>query len=151
MPKHVKRWCGLLGASTVLGLAIYDGYHCVKRLRKPLNTKFMTRRCEYIYLPHDYFREPVKDFLNKLFQEETMIYSALYNLKKRLTFTKVGHRIYSRRNLLTPCRISLCFSSNTQSKLFVWRNTRRAHFNDARPSKICQVSDSIWRSGSGCS
>lgn len=50
----------------------------------------MTRRCEYIYVPHDYFREPVKDFLNELFQEETMIYSVLYNLKKRFTFTKVG-------------------------------------------------------------
>lgn len=92
MPIYVRRLCGILGASTVLGLAIYDSYRCLGRLRKPLNTKFMTRRCEYIYVPHDFFREPVKDFLNELFQEETMIYSVLYNLKKRLTFTKVGRR-----------------------------------------------------------
>lgn len=81
----------VLGASAVLGLAVYDGIKCVQLLRKPLNTNFLNRRCEYIYIPHNYLREPVKDFLNEFFEEETMIYSALYNMKKKLTFTKVNN------------------------------------------------------------
>lgn len=81
------------GASALaLGFVVYDSYRCVQRLRKPLNTKFLSQRCEYIYIPHDYFREPVKDFLNELFGEETFIYSVLYNLKRKLTFTKVSHK-----------------------------------------------------------
>lgn len=80
----------VLGASAVFGLVAYDSYRCVQRLRKPLNTNFLNRRCEFIYIPHNYLREPVKDFLNEFFEEETMIYSVLYNLKKKLTFTKVN-------------------------------------------------------------
>ena len=89
MSKRMKLAVAGVSAAT-LGFVIYDSYRCVQRLRKPLNTNFLTRRCEYIYIPHDYFREPVKDFLNELFQEETFIYSLLYNLKKKLTFTKVS-------------------------------------------------------------
>lgn len=89
MSRRVKIAVGCLG-TVVLGLAVHDGYKCAQRLRKPLSTNFLNKRCEFIYIPHDYFREPVKDFLNKLFQEETLIYSVLYNLKKRLTFTKVS-------------------------------------------------------------
>lgn len=92
MPKHLqlKKCCGIIGASAALGLIVYESYKCAKILRKPLNTNFMSRRCEFIYIKHDYFREPVRDFLNELFQEETLIYSVLYNLKKKFTFTKVG-------------------------------------------------------------
>lgn len=89
MSKRVKLVAGCIG-TVVLGLAVYDGSLCVQRLRKPLSTNFLNKRCEFIYISHDYFREPVKDLLNKLFQEETLIYSILYNIKKRLTFTKVG-------------------------------------------------------------
>lgn len=94
MPKIANRWYGILGASAVIGISVFESYKCIKRLRRPLNIKFMNRRCEYIYIPHDYFREPVKDFLNELFQEETMIYSILYNLKRKLTFTNVGQLLF---------------------------------------------------------
>ncbi|CRL02310.1 CLUMA_CG015381, isoform A [Clunio marinus] len=98
MPKHIKRWCGgILGASTLIGLAFYDSYRCVQRLRRPLNTNFLTKRCEYIYIKHNYLREPVKDILNELFQEETMIYSVLYNIKKKLTFTKIEYALKTLR------------------------------------------------------
>lgn len=80
-----------VSATTVLGgLAFYDSYKCYKRLRKPLNSNCLFPKREFIYITHDYFREPIKDFLNKFFEEETLIYSMLYNLKKKLTFTKVG-------------------------------------------------------------
>lgn len=92
MSKRLKFAVKGLGCA-VLGCVIYDVNRCIKRLRKPLSTNFMNRRCEFIYIKHDYFREPVKDFLNKLFQEETRIYSVLYNLKKKLTFTKVNTKI----------------------------------------------------------
>lgn len=88
MSKRIK--FVLTSASAItLSYAIYDSYRCVQRLRKPLSTKFLSRRCEFIYIPRDFFREPVKDFLNEFFREETRIYSFLYNLKRTLTFTKV--------------------------------------------------------------
>jgi hypothetical protein len=92
MKINVKKCCVLLGVSAAVGFTAYDSYKCVKILRKPLNTGFLNKsgRCEIIYIKHDYFREPVKDFLNEFFEEETLIYSLIYNIKRKLTFTKVG-------------------------------------------------------------
>lgn len=107
MSKRIK--LAATGVTVIaFGCVVYDGYRCVQRLRKPLNTNFLNRRSEYIFINHDYFREPVKDFLNELFQEETLIYSILYNLKKKLTFTKVRSSICN--NLLRHFHCAPFFS-----------------------------------------
>lgn len=49
MPKY-KRLLGIAGASTVLGIAIYDSYRCLQFLRKPLSSNFMSKKSEYIYI-----------------------------------------------------------------------------------------------------
>lgn len=91
MSKRVKLVA--LGATAVLGIAaVYDGIKLVEKLRQPLNTRLLEKHCEYIYIKHNYFREPVKDFLNEFFQEETLIYSIIYNLKRKLIFTKVSQQ-----------------------------------------------------------
>lgn len=91
MSKRVKLVA--LGAAAVVGIAaVYDCIKLEEKLRKPLSINFMSRKCEYIYLKHNYLREPVKDFLNEFFPEETMIHSVLYNIKRKLTFTKVSER-----------------------------------------------------------
>lgn len=117
--QRVKLVVGCLG-TVVLGFAAYDGYRLVQRLRKPLSTNFLNKRCEFIYIPHDYFREPVKDLLNELFQEETLIYSVLYNLKKKLTFTKVSCVMTPLKcdikNLIFLARI--CFKISSRCKTF---------------------------------
>lgn len=83
----------IIGSSALLATwAIYDGYQAVQKLRKPLNSSFLSRKSEFIYISRDYFREPVKDLLTSsrsTFDEESLIATFLYNVKNRLSFTKV--------------------------------------------------------------
>ena len=80
----------IVGSATILtSWAIYESYQINQKMRKPLNTKFLDRRCQFIYIDRNYLREPVKDFMTEIFHEETLIHSFLYNIKKKLTFTKV--------------------------------------------------------------
>lgn len=93
MPKTVKRLYKTFGLTAAIALSswtCYESYMAVKTLRRPLNLNVLShRKCEFIYIQHDYFRQPVQDFLNELFKEETKIYAFLYNLRRKLTFTKV--------------------------------------------------------------
>lgn len=49
MIKH-RKLLGIVGASTILGIAAFDCYRCVKALRKPLSTNFMNRKSEFIFI-----------------------------------------------------------------------------------------------------
>jgi hypothetical protein len=87
--KNILKWSGIsvfIGSSASIAWTCHD---INRRLRKPLSTNFLSSRAEFIYIPHNFFNEPVRDFLNEFFEEETKIYSFLYNVKKMLTFTKV--------------------------------------------------------------
>lgn len=91
--KTLFKLCSVLGGSSFLSWTIWESYQAYKFLRKPLNTRCMFgNRAEWIYIKHNYLREPVRDFLNEFFEEETKIYSFLYNLKKSMTFTKVSRK-----------------------------------------------------------
>ena len=87
--KTLIKWSGLSVALGTTSMVVWTSYDINQRLRKPLSTNFLNSRAEFIFIPHNYFQEPVADFLNELFEEETKIYSFLYNIKKKLTFTKV--------------------------------------------------------------
>lgn len=83
----------VIGGSTLLATwAIYDGYQTVQKLRKPLNSSFLSRKSEFIYISRDYFREPVKDLLttSSSSYSESLIDTFLYNVKNKLSFTKVS-------------------------------------------------------------
>lgn len=87
--KNILKWSGIsvaIGSTTGI---VWTSYDINRRLRKPLKN-CLGNRAEYIFLKHNYFQEPVRDFLNEFFEEETKIYSFLYNVKKMLTFTKVN-------------------------------------------------------------
>lgn len=82
-----------------ISLGAYSTYQTLHILRKPLNTNCLAhKRSEYIYLKHDYFRAPVKDIMNELFQDEPKIISTadkinsfLYAIKKKVTLTKLEY------------------------------------------------------------
>lgn len=87
--KNILKWSGLsvfIGSTASL---VWTSHDISARLRKPLSTNFLSSKSEFIFIQHNYFQEPVRDFLNEFFEEETKIYSFLYNVKKKLTFTKV--------------------------------------------------------------
>lgn len=89
--KYILKWCSILGGSTFISWTIYETVEAYNFLRKPLNTNCLfSNKSEWIYIKHNFLREPVRDFLNEFFEEETKIYSFLYNLKKSMTFTKVS-------------------------------------------------------------
>jgi len=89
--KYILKWTGIIGGSTLISWTLYEGCETYKLLRKPLNTNCLgLNSSKFIYLKHNFLREPVRDFLNEFFEEETKIYSFLYNLKAKLTFTKVS-------------------------------------------------------------
>lgn len=88
---RVKKYLGIVGTSAIFGLVLNESINCVQRIRKPLNLRVLDKRSDcYIYIKRDYFREPVKDIFLEIFQEETLLYNLLYNIKKKLTFTKVN-------------------------------------------------------------
>lgn len=87
--KNLFKWSGISVAIGTSSLVVWTSYDINRRLRKPLSTNFLSSRAEFIYIPHNFLQEPVRDFLNEFFEEETKIYSFLYNVKKKLTFTKV--------------------------------------------------------------
>jgi hypothetical protein len=89
--RYILKWSSIITGSSFISYTFYQYSEASKFLRKPLNTKCLFgNRSEWIYIKHNYLREPVRDLLNELFEEETKIYSFLYNLKKRLTFSKVS-------------------------------------------------------------
>jgi len=89
--RYILKWCSLISGSSFISYTVYEYSEACRVLRKPLNTNCLfDNRSEWIYIKHNYLREPVRDLLNEFFEEETKIYSFLYNLKKRMTFTKVS-------------------------------------------------------------
>lgn len=89
MSKRVKLI--VLGATAVVvGVVAFESLQTIKVLRKPLDTKVLERRQKFIYIDRNYFREPVKDFMTEMFQEETLLHTLLYNVKRKLSFTKVN-------------------------------------------------------------
>lgn len=89
----------IIGSSALLTTwAIYDGYQCIQKLRKPLNSGVLSRKSEFIYISRDYFREPVRDLFTtsgSTFDDESLIATFIYNVKKKLSFTKVGLLLFS--------------------------------------------------------
>jgi hypothetical protein len=49
--KKYRKFFGIAGASAILGFAVYDACKCVNVLRRPLNTQFMNKKAEYIFIP----------------------------------------------------------------------------------------------------
>lgn len=49
--KKFRKVFGIVGTLGITALAAYDSYKCVKILRKPLSTKFLDRKIEFIYIP----------------------------------------------------------------------------------------------------
>jgi hypothetical protein len=49
--KRYRKLAGIAGATTVVGFLCYDAYKCIKILRKPLDTAFMTKKAEFIFIP----------------------------------------------------------------------------------------------------
>lgn len=88
--KNILKWCGAIGSTSLIAWTIYESIETYRVLRKPLSTNCCNKKVEWVYVKHNYLREPFRDFLNEFFREETKIYSFLYNLKKKLTFTKVS-------------------------------------------------------------
>lgn len=91
MTNNLKRAIQITGIASV-ALLTYEIYSSIESIKGLVNTRVLEKRpsCCYIYIKHDYFREPVKDFLTELgFREETLLYSFLHNIKRKLTFTKV--------------------------------------------------------------
>lgn len=84
----------IIGSSALLTTwAIYDGYQLVQKLRKPLNSGVLSRKSEFIYISRDYFREPVRDLFTSsgsTFDDESLVATFIYNVTKKLSFTKVG-------------------------------------------------------------
>lgn len=88
---RILKLCSVLSGGILISYTFYETSEVYKFLRKPLNTNCLfSNRSEWIYIKHNYLRDPVRDFLNEFFEEETKIYSFLYNLRKRMTFTKVS-------------------------------------------------------------
>jgi hypothetical protein len=90
---RVKSWIKWSGVSVLIASTstmVWTSYDLNRRLRKELTNDFKNR-AEFIYIPRDFTREPVRDILNEFFEEETKIYSFLYNIKRSLTFTKVRY------------------------------------------------------------
>lgn len=48
--KKYAKLLGIIGASTVVGIAVYDFCKAYKILRKPINSNFMQKKSEYIYI-----------------------------------------------------------------------------------------------------
>lgn len=104
-PKILKL-CSVLSGGILISYTVYESNEVYKFLRKPLNTNCLfSNRSEWIYIKHNYLRDPVRDLLNEFFEEETKIYSFLYNLRKRMTFTKVSPKIQKIR-----CDLEVIFS-----------------------------------------
>jgi hypothetical protein len=88
--KFILKWSTVISSSAILTYTLYEANDCIERLRKPLNTNFLFKKCEFIYIDHNYLREPVKDLWNEFFEEEAAIYSYFNNLKRKFSFTKVN-------------------------------------------------------------
>lgn len=58
----------------------------------------LAKRSEFIYIKHDFFRDPVKDVFNEFFQDdEPKINGFLYNMRKKLKLTKLEYALKTLR------------------------------------------------------
>lgn len=113
MASNLKRALQVTGIASV-ALLTYEVISSIEAIKGLVNVRVLDRRPScYIYIKHDPFREPVKDFLAEIgFREETLIYSFLHNIKRKLTFTKVRNNTSEDFTKITTVNIRHIFSLN---------------------------------------